>query len=113
MSIGRDRQPLTQQEIDRIKSLQVYRGAVQHIDTAPKVENKFILLYVPSDYGWEAGYWDSRNQCWSNRSGHAIRPTHWDNCPPDPQPEWRCAFCLLTWCDGSCETNLPPSPRRV
>lgn len=97
MSIGRDRQPLTQQEIDHIRSSQVYRGAVQHIGTAPKVENKFILLYVPSDYGWETGFWDNRNQCWSNRSGHAIRPTHWDNCPPEPlglipKPCCKCGF---------------------
>jgi len=43
MAIGRDRPPLTQQEIDRIKASQVYRGAVQHIDTAPKVETEFLL----------------------------------------------------------------------
>ena len=87
MSIGRDRQPLTQQEIDRIKSLQVYRGAVQHIDTAPKVENKFILLYVPSDYGWERGHWDGQQLCWVNRCGHAINPTHWTILPPEPKED--------------------------
>lgn len=58
-------------------------GVVRTMDTALK--DDFILLYVPSDYGWERGRWDGQQRCWVNRCGHAINPTHWTILPPEPQ----------------------------
>lgn len=61
-----------------------YHGTIQMINTAPQVKHKWLLLYVPSDYGWETGYWEGHRGGWRNRYGHAINPTHWTERPPEP-----------------------------
>lgn len=58
-------------------------GVIRTMDVALK--DDFILLYVPSDYGWEWGHWDGQRRCWVNRCGHAINPTHWTILPPEPK----------------------------
>jgi len=60
-------------------------GGWMPIDTARKVSGNRVLVYVPSDYGTEIGYYDRGT--WLGAHGHPIRPTHWMPLPMPPIPQ--------------------------
>ena len=56
------------------------RGQARPMETAPKVIDALLLLWVRHD--WCLGYWDS--EAWCNEAGFRISPTAWAPLPPPP-----------------------------
>ena len=54
------------------------------IDTAPREEERTLLLYCPDEGGWHTGQWWER--AWRDAASlsEVLHPTHWSDLPPEP-----------------------------
>ena len=58
--------------------------APQPIETAPREEERTLLLYCPEQGGWHTGQWWER--AWRDAASlsEVLAPTHWTDPPPAP-----------------------------
>jgi hypothetical protein len=55
------------------------------LDTAPMKASTVLLLYCPTQEGWQTGKWDPKSSCWvSNLNRETLYPTHWTDVPEEP-----------------------------
>jgi len=55
------------------------------IDQAPRVPNQTLLLYCPTQGGWQTGEWNAEKQDWvSTLNRQPLHPTHWAEVPDGP-----------------------------
>ena len=56
----------------------------QPLDKAPRQSPKMLLLYCPTQGGWQTGQWDPKKERWvSNLNREPLSP-HWTDVPEGP-----------------------------
>ena len=62
----------------------IIAGRPSPIQTAPHVPSRVLLLYCPTQAGWQAGRWFEGRWVSTADAELVLQPTYWTDIPPPP-----------------------------